>query len=147
MKKIGIGALVLTLTGIIYWGYDGVNRTKEWVSPDGRMSLQSQMPNMSTAFDLWPTSSTRPTTDSLAEVTLYRTIWSDPDMERISLSAMASADNAAYRVSVERGGNGVHRDVIFCFEDTSPGLATCPFKVTKNGVFVSHDGGQTWIAL
>jgi hypothetical protein len=139
MKKL-IAILVLSLTGVIYWGYDGIHRNKEWVSPDGRMDIQNQLNNMSTAFDFWPTAGTKPTTDSLAELTLYRTLWDNPDMERISISAMASADNGAYRIGVEKAGNGQYRDVIFCFENVSPGMAYCPLKITTTGVYVSDDG-------
>ncbi|BFU90659.1 MAG: hypothetical protein NTAFB01_18460 [Nitrospira sp.] len=90
-------ALVLVLTGfsvyytgVTYWRFDGVIRAKEWVSPDGRMDLQVQLPNQSTAIDMWPTSSVTPTEHSLAELTLNRYQWDNPAMERISLSAMVN---------------------------------------------------------
>src|SRR6185312_16002751 len=90
-------ALVLALTGFTYtynsvqfWGFDGVSRAKEWVSPDGRMSLQAQLSDQSTAIDMLPTSGTTPTAHSLAKLTLNRYQWDNPAMERISLSAMVN---------------------------------------------------------
>lgn len=104
-------ALVLVLTGFTYtynsvqfWGFDGVSRAKEWVSPDGRMSLQAQLSDQSTAIDMWPTSGTTPTAHSLAELTLNRYQWDNPAMERISLSAM-----------VNQSQGGVYRnDLLYC---------------------------------
>lgn len=105
-------ALVLVLTGftftynnVQFWGIDGVLRAKEWVSPDWRMDLQAQLPNQSTAIDMWPTSSVTPTEHSLAELTLNRYQWDNPAMERISLSAMVNqTDGGAYRIGIERDG-------------------------------------------
>lgn len=129
-------------TSVQYWGYDGVTRAKEWVSPDGRMNLQSQMPNMSTAVDYWPTGDPiRPTEHSIAEITLNRCVWSDSCMERLNMSAMVNqTDGGAYRFSVERGGTGQHRPVLFCFEDVSPGQASCPLKIDPHGVYVLTNG-------
>jgi hypothetical protein len=115
-------ALVLVLTGFTYtynsvqfWGFDGVSRAKEWVSPDGRMSLQAQLSDQSTAIDMWPTSGTTPTAHSLAELTLNRYQWDNPAMERISLSAMVNqSQGGAYRIGIERGGTGQYRPLIFC---------------------------------
>lgn len=62
-------------------------------------------------------------------------------MERISLSAMVTQSReGAYRIGIERGGTGQYRPLIFCFEATSPGVATCPLKITENGVFVKQGG-------
>ncbi|MBX3329616.1 MAG: hypothetical protein KF722_04385 [Nitrospira sp.] len=146
-------ALVLVLAGFTYtynsvqfWGFDGITRAKEWVSPDGRMSLQAQLPNQSTAIDMWPTSGTTPTEHSLAELTLNRYQWDNPAMERINLSAMVNqTDGGAYRIGIERGGTGQYRPLIFCFEATSPGVATCPLKITENGVFVKQGAVYTQI--
>lgn len=146
-------ALVFILTGFTYtynsvqfWGFDGVSRAKEWMSPDGRMSLQAQLPDQSTAIDMWPTSGMTPTEHSLAELTLNRYQWDNPAMERISLSAMVTQSReGAYRIGIERGGTGQYRPLIFCFEATSPGVATCPLKITENGVFVKQGAGYTQI--
>lgn len=134
-----------TPTDAIIWGFSGVNRAKEWVSPDGRMSQQNTLNSNSTAIDLWPTTGTLPTLDSLAEITLYRTRWSDTQMERMNISAMASGGE--YRFGVERANGGSFRNMIFCFENVTPGVAVCNFKITPTGVFVSDDGGTTWRAL
>lgn len=145
MFLVGFTALY---TPLINWGFDSVLRTKEWVSPDGRMSTQSQMPNMSTAYDCWPTASpTKPTSDSLCELTLNRYQWDHASMERISVSAMVDqTDGGAYRIGVEKGGTGQYRPIIFCFENTSPGLATCPLKIQPNGVYVLQSNG-TYLKL
>lgn len=127
---------------IINWGFDGILRAKEWVSPDGRMSSQNQLASKSTALDMWPTSGARPTGDSLAEITLNRYQWDNTSMERFNMSAMADPiNNGAFRFGVERGGTGMYRDVIFCFENTSPGVATCPLKLTTLGVYVLNSDG------
>lgn len=134
-------------TDTIMWGFSGVNRAKEWVSPDGRMGQQNLFNSNSTALDLWPTAGTIPTTDSIAELTVHRTLWSDSTMERFNISAMATANGAAYRFGVERANGGSFRDMIFCFEDVTPGVSKCNFKITQTGVFVSDDGGTTWRGL
>lgn len=146
-------ALVLVLTGFTYtynsvqfWGFEGISRAKEWVSPDGRMSLKAQLPNQSAAIDMWPTSGITPTEHSLDELTLNRYQWDNPAMERISLSAMATpSQGGAYRIGIEREGTGQYRPLIFCFEATSPGVATCPLKITENGVFVKQGAGYAQI--
>jgi len=128
-------------SSIQYWGFDGVTRAKEWVSPDGRMSLQSQLPNMSTAVDYWPTASTRPTQDSLSELTLQRYQWDALGMERMSWSAMVDqTDGGAYRFGVERSGTGQFRPMLFCFENVTPGAAVCPLKIDVTGVWVLVNG-------
>jgi len=129
----------------IYYGFDGVDRAREWVSPDGRMNQQNLLQN-STAIDYWPTAASLPDVDSLSEITLHRTLWSDPNMERFNISAMVDqTDGGAYRFGVERSGGGKFRPILFCFENTSPGLATCPLKITPDGVFIGKRG--TWRAL
>jgi hypothetical protein len=133
-------------TSITYWGFDGVTRAKEWVSPDGRMSLQGQLPNIGTAVDYWPTASTlKPTEHSIAEITLNRCLWSDPCVERLSLSAMVDqTDGGAYRVSIEKGGTGQHRPLLVCFDNAIPGgAAVCPLKIDPTGVYIWTNGGYT----
>jgi len=151
-RKIVVVALLLPLmlgfvfawTSVIHWGFNGLLRAKEWVSPDGRLSLQSQLPDMSSAWDCWPTASPiRPREHSLCELTLNRYQWDHPSMERISLSAMVDeTDGGAYRIGVERGGTGIHRPILFCFEDTSPGKATCPLKIDPTGAYVLGANGH-----
>ena len=136
-------------TSILWWGFDGVTRAKEWVSPDGRMSLQSAMADMSTAIDFWPTASPgKPTEHSIAELTLNRYQWDDPRIERMSMSAMVDAtDGGAFRFSVEKGGTGQHRPILFCFDHaTAGGAATCPLKIDPTGVYAWVNGAYRPLA-
>lgn len=140
----GVGFAV-TSTDIILWGFGGMDRAKEWVSPDGRMNIQNLFNNMSTAVDMRPTAGTLPTTDSISETTWWRTKDTDTAMERFNISAMATADGGAYRFGVERANGGEFKPMIFCFEDVSPGVAKCYMKIEPmDGVYVSDDGGSTW---
>jgi hypothetical protein len=154
MKKYLLGVisgllLVSTLayaaisTDIITLAFGGVDRARLWVSAGGRIGLQSHINNDSTALDLWPTSGTQPTNHSLSEITLQRRPWGGTGLERFNISAMASPGyfNGAYRFGVEREGDGIHRDIIFCFEDVTPGVAVCNFKITMSGVYVSDGDG------
>ncbi len=136
-----------SIQDIIMWGYSGSNYAREWVDSTGRLGVQSLVNLSSSALTLWPTSGTKPTTDSISEVTLYRTLWSDATMERFNISAMATANGAAYRFGVERGNGGQFRDMIFCFEDFTPGVANCQLKVKSDGVYVTDDMGATWRKL
>lgn len=142
--KAVIAAVVTSLTGIAWWGFSDVTRAKEWVSPDGRMSQQNQLDYQSTAIDLWPTPKTKPNRDSLSEITLYRTLWDEPKMERMNISAMV---NGAYRFGVERSGTGEFHDMVFCFENVSPGIASCQLKIKQDGVYATDDQGVTWRKL
>lgn len=146
MSKIKsiIAAVTMALTGVIWWGFSDTPRAKEWVSPDGRVSQQNQLDYQSTAIDLWPTSKMKPTRDSFSEITLYRTVWDDSKMERMNISAMV---NGAYRFGVERSGQGEFKDMIFCFENVSPGVASCQLKIKPDGVYVTDDQGVTWRKL
>lgn len=136
---------------IIWLGYGGQNYSKIWTDFSGRIGMQSLVNNSSTAIDLWRTAGTKPALDSLSEITIHRTAeWLDGGkMERFSMSAMATPDGgAAYRFGVERGDGGDYHDIIFCFENTSAGKATCPFKITRlYGPMASDDGGVTWRKL
>ncbi len=68
-------------------------------------------------------------------------------MERISVSAMVDqTDGGAYRIGLEKGGRGQDHPIIFCFENTSPSLATCPLKIQPNGVYVLQSNG-TYLKL
>lgn len=139
----GAALVSLSMIGIIPWGFDNQVRVNEWTSPDGRLSLQSQIDGMSTAWDCWPTSKTRATEHSLCELTLNRYQWDHERLERISLSAMADqTDDGAYRISIEKGRTGEHRPLIVCFDNAVPGgLANCPLKVSPQGVFVQTEEG------
>lgn len=154
-KMLGLAVLFVACAGFvsswtdaIYWGFNGLTRAKEWVSPDGRMSSQATLPNMSTAIELWPTSGTpRPAEHSIGELTINRCMWSDPCMERINVSAMVDqTDGGAYRIGVERGGTGQFRPILFCFEDVTPGVAACPFKIDHTGVYVLVNGAYRPVA-
>lgn len=134
-------------TDLINWGFAGVTRAKEWVSPDGRLDLQNQLPNTSTAIDCWPTPTVRPTADSLCEVTLNRYQWDAPGMERMNWSAMVDqTDGGAYRFGVERGGTGQFRPVLFCFENVTPGVSSCPLKIDEYGVYAMVNGAYRPLA-
>lgn len=156
MKKhlLLVAALLVSLCAyaaismdVINWGFGGITRNKEWVSPDGRMSMQNQTIE-STSIDLWG-APVLPNNHSISEITLHRNTFGLNYDERINVSAMAQANDSAYRVGVERAGTGSFRDIIFCFEDVSPGVAICPFKITMQGVFVNDDlsGGYYWRPL
>lgn len=139
--SVSASAIVSMEVGNLHFGPGKLAR--EWVSPDGRMCQQNQVQGMSTALDLWPAPGVPPKVDSLAELTLHRTGWWDPKMERFSISAMA---NGAYRFGVERSGGGKYQDMLFCFEDYAPGVAQCVLKLTPEGVYVGA-AGQPWRKL
>lgn len=125
--------------GISYVTYksNGATRAQEWSVDDGRVSQQNQVEGNSTAIDLWPAPGVHPTYDSLAEITLHRTRWDEPGMERFNISAMATLDGAAYRFGVEASDGGQIRDIVFCFEsDGNGGQGICPFRITPHGVYV-----------
>lgn len=130
---------------IINWGFGGINRAKEWVSPDGRLNMQN-LTQESTSLDFWGATNL-PTNHSISEITLHRNTYGLPYDERINISAMAQANNGAYRIGVERSGTGSFKDFIVCFEDVTPGVSACNFKITQTGVFVSDDGGTNWRSL
>lgn len=124
----------LTDSGSLYLGN---GTSKQWATTDGRLSQQNQVEGSSTAIDLWPAPGVHPIIDSLAEITLHRTRWDEPTMERFNISAMATYNGAAYRFGVEASNGGLHRDIIFCFESAdNGGPGFCPFRITQNGVFV-----------
>lgn len=123
-----------TITSFLY---AGVAKAMEWAAEDGRVSQQNQVEGNSTALDLWPAPGKPPTIDSLAEITLHRTGWNDPAMERFNISAMATLDGAAYRFGVEASDGGQIRNIVFCFEsDGKGGQGICPFRITPHGVYV-----------
>lgn len=136
-------------TDILTLGFGGVDRARMWVSTNGRIGFQSHINSDSTALDLWPTTGTKPTHHSIGEITIQRKMWGGSGLERFNISAMPDPGyfNGAYRFGVEREGSGIHRDIIFCFEDVTPGVAVCPMKVTMGGVYVSDDSGSTWRRL
>jgi len=112
-----------------------------WDSPDGRSCMMNDLQPLSTALDLWPPNVLL-YRDSVAELTIHKTHWSDPKVERISISAMAKEDEdgGMYRVGIEAENGGKHHNLIFCFEATSPGKATCVLKLTPKGVFIKRWG-------
>lgn len=133
------------LTGaVLYWAIDGLTKARAWVAPDGRTGVQSTVAG-STAVDYWPTLGTRPHVDSLAELTLQRHLWSEDAMERMNWSAMVDeTDGGAFRFGVERAGTGIHRPILFCFEDYphNSGQAYCPLKLDTTGAYVLGEDGQ-----
>jgi hypothetical protein len=135
VKQVGSNANA-TLTYLDFT-YSGIVRTREWTSEDGRMSQQNVVEGNSTAIDLWPAPGVHPIIDSLTEITLHRTRWDEPTMERFNISAMATLDGAAYRFGVEASDGGIRRDIIFCFETAdNGGPGFCPFRITQHGVYV-----------
>lgn len=139
---------VLSGVSTIMFNVGGPDVVREWANFDGRFGQQSLVNYGSTALDLWPTGGTKAVDHSTAELTIHRTRWDDPaGMERFNISAMVHADGAAYRFGVERQAPGQFRDMIFCFEDVTPGVSNCPFKITMTGVYISDDSGQTWRKL
>lgn len=128
---------------VLYWAIDGLTKARAWVSPDGRTGVQSTVEG-STAVDYWPTLGNRPHVDSLAELTLQRHLWSDSAMERMNWSAMVDeTDGGAFRFGVERAGTGIHRPILFCFEDFphGSGQAFCPLKLDTTGAHVLRADG------
>lgn len=127
-------------TSVIDWVISTASKAKEWVSPDGRQCSQATLDGASTAYDMWPTSGTKPTQWSIAELTLHRTLWSDPTMERMNVSAMVDAeDGGAYRIGVERGNGGQFRPILFCFEDVTPGVSLKALKIEPDGSVYVYD--------
>lgn len=131
-------------TGQIFLGYSGTTYAKQWVDNSGRVSITAMNNGDSSAIALWPTQGTRPTVDSLGEITLNRYLWSDSAIERFNISAMNdnATESAAYRFGVEKGGTGIYRPVIFCFEAYTPTQAFCPLKIDSTGVYVNSVVGQ-----
>ena len=131
------------LTANVFWGFDDQVRAREWVSPDGRMGIQSQIGDQSTAIDLWPTAGATPREHSLSELTLQRYLWGHSGMERFNISAMVDqTDGGAYRFGVEKGGTGQYRPIIFCFEAVTVGdPANCPLRIQPDGVYVKTEEG------
>lgn len=125
---------------------DGILRARIWAGPEGRTGFQATIEGMSSAVELWPAPGLPPHKDSLGEITLNRFLWphdGDNKMERLNISAMVDeTDNGAYRIGVEASNGGIHRDIIFCFEDAVIGQpSNCPFKITPHGVFVKSVDG------
>lgn len=145
LMAIATAAYAAVGADIINWGFGGIERAREWVSPDGRLSMQNRLQE-STSLDLWA-SPTPPTDHSFSEITLHRNTYGLSYDERLNVSAMVHANGGAYRFGVERSGSGQFRDMIFCFEDVTPGVAYCPFKITPTGAYASGDGGLTWRRL
>lgn len=128
------------LTDILYWGYGGITRAKEWVGPDGRLSQATQMGGQPSAFDIWPSMNGYPTEHARAEITLHRQLWSDPCQERLSLAAMAATD---YRISIERSAQCITPvyGLQVCFDNPIPGgPANCRLWVRPDGLYTSDDG-------
>lgn len=136
-----MGVLVI-VTDILNWVIDGIALAKQWISPDGRTCVQITGDG-STAVDLWPTQSAKPATGSVAELTLHRTGWWESGMERLNVSAMAdSEDGGAYRVGIERGGDGQFRPLLVCFEDYQPGRARKALRIDPDGSVYVYDTGR-----
>lgn len=96
---------------------------------DGSLVVTGKIDNQRTGIDFWPVNGTLPPEHALTETVWYRTRFQDwPTFERFSLSAMASQH---YRFSVERGGNGLHRQVRFCFDGMGLNADTefCPLRI------------------
>lgn len=119
--------------------------SKLWASPDGSLVLQSVLDRARTALDLRPTKGIPVYRGAKAELVLYRASdESTNNFERINFSAM-NDDEASYRIGIERGGSGAFRELWFCFEDVTPGVADCKMKITIDGVFVRS--GQNWVKI
>lgn len=139
-----------TTTDILVWAFGGVSRGREWISWEGRLNLQSLMPNEASALDIWPTwNDVQPTAEhARSELVLHRTRWDDPCMERLSFIAMANQAEH-YRMSFEEGGQcpGERKGLKFCFEAAAPGgVPNCRLWVRPDGVWVTDDG-LTWRPL
>lgn len=139
-----------SVTAILYWGYGGVTRAREWVGPEGRMGQQSLLDGQASAWDIWPTAGTLPTSHEISEVVLHRTLWDNSCIERMSLAAMTDAAKAGeYRVSIETSAECARQPhgLLFCFDNPIPGgPANCRFWVRVDGVYTSDDG-VTWRRL
>lgn len=130
-----------------YWGFGGTTLSQTWVSPDGRMDTQIQVPGNSTALDMWPANAPMASQDSVSEITLHRYPWQSPVMERLNISAMVDhTDGGAYRIGVERANGGQFRPILFCFENVTPGVASCPLKIGVEGVYVLTTNGFAQIS-
>jgi hypothetical protein len=128
-----------------WWGLSGQTLLREWVSPSGRLSLQSQVSN-GTALDLWSPANPTPT-DSRAEVTLHRFPPTTQNDERISLSAMPDVPEG-YRVSIEAIGNGASfQPITFCFDNWAPNYGYCVFQIGPSGVYVRDQPYGNWRKL
>jgi len=147
----------LMLLGVASWSIDGIELAREWVAPDGRMNLQSQMPGMPTAISLWPAAVPAQVPDALAEVTLHATHWADPCVERMGIAAMPEPDGD-YRITIERGAGCAQdfaerrfRGFRICFdtppgEKVDPATTGCRLIIRPDGVWISRDG-RRWTLL
>jgi hypothetical protein len=127
------------MSGVSWLGDTGQQVARSWASPDGRRDEQSTSDNNSTAIDLWPTAGILPIEDSLAEVTIHGTSYTNTTaMERLNISAMVYGQ---YRIGVEASGTGQLREIIFCFEGAPVvGQSFCPLMLSPSGAFVNHGG-------
>lgn len=143
-------SLSLVLNGYAAWVVVKVNELSfpgitlfQGNANDGALVLNSKIPGR-TALDIWPYTGTLPDRDALAETVWYATRFQDyPTFERFNISQMAVGKQV--RFGVERGGAGEFRDIIFCFEDVTPGVAACKLKVTLQGVYVQKAG--QWVQI
>lgn len=111
---------------------------------DGSLVVNGKLPNQRTGLDFWPVNGTLPSEHALTEMVFYATRFQDwPTFERFSISQIAG--NSHIRFGVERGGNGQFRDMLFCFDDITPGVGDCKFKISLSGVFVRNN--NQWIKI
>ncbi|HCB22450.1 hypothetical protein A3B42_03165 [Candidatus Daviesbacteria bacterium RIFCSPLOWO2_01_FULL_38_10] len=106
-------------------------------APEGSLTVYGLSDNGRTAIDLGPTRGVLPNEHALAEVVLYRTQDQKNNFERMNWTA-GSATIPHYRFGVERGGSGQFRDIVFAFEDVTPGKAEIPFIISADSVNGSH---------
>lgn len=106
-------------------------------APEGSLTIYGLADNGRTAIDIGPTRGVLPSEHALVELVLYRTQDQKNNFERMNWTA-GSAAIPHYRFGVERGGSGQFRDIVFAFEDVTPGVAEIPFIISSNSINGSH---------
>lgn len=123
------------------------------VNGSGRLGIASKLDNGSSAIDLWPTTGSTATKDSIAEITLHRTAPGSFPMERFNISAMADGTDSRpnyYRFGVEGDTPENQRGIIFCFESFLGERASCRLMISRDGTFINdapNEEPQRWRKL
>ena len=140
-------AFTVASQSIVYWGYDGVTRSKQWVGPDGTLNLQSLQKEAGTRIILYPNATDRsPQTGPISEFVIYGASDQAPghpetNFERFSITQMNQYERMV-RFTMERGGNGQFREMWFGYDVEAGGVPYFPLRITPQGVFVADINGR-----
>jgi len=105
---------------------------------DGGLAVTTALPSSRAAIDLHPTANAvKPTVGAFTELVLYTNLDGPTNLERLSISAIASG-YGPYSFSSERAGTGLFKRLEFRYEDVTPGVADLVFAIdpgqANNGI-------------